>query len=755
MKKSRQTPGFILILILLLQVFGCTDNQNGNGKIPSSQPETEHLEENASIPVYGRSDNIILDADIDFQALGIEYFDDAVSLFQDEELNDKVYCDYKWNKEQHSLSLLPPERPVLNISTNFASKSLQKKYEHSDYYFFDKGTSKDWGNLGTMYLAKWIDLKSGEKLKQPEITQIQVKGELDTPENFQFTVSEHGNAMLSWNAVENAETYLIVRAVYRTDELRGFFENCDVFAETTDTNWQSDADNNHMNTEFRTSGLKLYENSQYYYGVIAIGTEGTSMISSVISEDEMTKRLPYCKLENGNKGESSSVRYASRIELLSRYQWIELCDENMAQRLVSYQTDQTEITSITLVGKEPKDMLRIPYIIDGTEFDGSFYVENFNPDTYLDDLEVLQKKQDILKSKMTGMLTDVKITVKPDAAKKDTTDNGKNKPQISENTAETAIMVPTATTELSEYLATSLLHGEENILISGMSENLDEDTFMDAFYEAYFQNPLIPAIKEVSVSESLDELSVIYEEDKKVREEKQQKVIEQVNFVAGELLEDKMSDSNKVLAINSYLCDNISYDEKAAEQSLTKTSTFTDSATVYGALVSHMGVCTAYAGTFQLLAKAMGLESIVVTGTLNGSQKHMWNKVKIDGKWYVVDVTSNDGQDMKNVILNVSDDVAGLLLTEDDRYLCDENTGKYAADSDANEYFHLTNQYYEKDEIAKALIKELTYNQKTILRTDATLNNAEFQTIAKEVMDGLENAKLQGYFQLGAIYLER
>lgn len=755
MKKSRHTPGFILILILLLQVFGCTDNQSGNGKIPSSQPETEHLEENTNIPIYGRSDNIILDADIDFQALGIEYFDDAVSLFQDEELNDKVYCDYKWDKEQHSLSLLPPERPVLNISTNFASKSLQKKYEHSDYYFFDKGESKDWGNLGIMYLAKWIDLKTGEKLKQPEITKIQIKGELDTPENFQFTVSEHGNAMFSWNAVENAETYLIVRAVYRTDELRGFFENCDVFAETTDTNWQSHADNNHMNTEFRTSGLKLYENSQYYYGVIAIGTEGTSMISSVILEDEMTKRLPYCKLENGNNGESSSVRYASRIELLSRYQWIELCDESMAQRLISYQTDQAEITNITLLGRKPKDALRIPYTIEGTDFDGSFYVENFNPDTYPEDLKILQERQNILKSKMTGMLTDVKITVKPNAAKKDTTDNEKNKPQISDNTAETVIMTPTATTELSECLATSLLQGEENILISGMSENLDEDTFMDAFYEAYFQNPLIPAIKEVSVSESLDELSVIYEEDKKVRKEKQQKVIEQVNFVAGELLEEDMSDTDKVLAINSYLCDSISYDDKAAEQSLTKTGTFTDSATVYGALVSHKGVCTAYAGTFQLLAKAMGLESIVVTGTLSGSQNHMWNKVKIDGNWYVVDVTSNDGLDMKNVILNVSDDVAGLLITEDERYLCDENTGNYAADSDANEYFHLTNQYYEKDEIAKALIKELTYNSKATLRTDATINNAEFQTIVQEVMGSLENAKLQGYFQLGVIYLER
>lgn len=748
MKKNRQALGFMFILMLILQAAGCTDTTKQDS---SQQGNTQ---ENTA-PVYGRSDNIVLDTDIDFQALGVEYFDDAVSLFQDQKLNDKIYCKYNWNKEKHTISLLPPERPVLNVCTGFASKSLQKKYDHSDYNFFDKGENRDWGNLGTMYLAKWIDLKTGKKLQQPEITKIQIAGELDTPKNFQFSVSGQGNAVLSWSAVKDAEIYLIVRAVYRTDELHGFFENCQIFAETADTSWQPESKNGQMNDAFARTDFKIYDNSRNYYGVIAICKKGTSMISSVISETEITKLMPYRMLENGNKGENSPVRYAESIGLLSRYQWIELCDHTMAQRLINYQTDKAEITAITLVEKESADMLRVPYTIAGTNFEGSFYVKNFNADTYPEDLKLLQQRQNILKSKMTGMISDVKITVKPDAAKKDTAESENDKQLTSENTSENSLITPTATTELSRYLATCLLQGKENISLYGISEHPDENTFMDAFYEAYFQNPLIPAIKEISISESLKEMSVIYEEEKKIAKEKQKEAAEQINFIAEELLEEKMTDTDKVLAINSYLCNNIKYDSQAAEASLADTDTYSDSASVYGALVNHKGICTAYAGTFQLLAKAMGLESIVVTGTLNGNQNHTWNKVKIDGKWYVVDVTGNDGQEIPNILLNISDDTAGLRLKEDNLYLCDEKIQDYAAKSDKKEYYRLTDKYYKKDKIAKALIKELVYNRKAILRTDESLNNDEFQTIVKQVMDGMDQTQLQGYYDLGIIYLER
>lgn len=42
-----------------------------------------------------------------------------------------------------------------------------------------------------------------------------------------------------------------------------------------------------------------------------------------------------------------------------------------------------------------------------------------------------------------------------------------------------------------------------------------------------------------------------------------------------------------------------------------------------------------------------------------------------------------------------------------------------------------------------------------MLRTDESLNNEELQAIVKQVMDGLDQTKIRGYFELGVIYLER
>lgn len=208
MIRIKQGLAYLFIIVLMLQSVSCGKNQKEDENIISNQQETDQqtgVDEKTGdkeqiddgIPVYGRSDNIVLDADIDFEALGVEYFDDAVELYQDEDFNNKIYCKYNWDKEQHKLSLLPPVYPILNVSTVFASKSLQREYEHSDYNFFDKGDNKDWGNLGTMYLVKWMDLQTGEKLEQPEVMEVHIKGELDTPKNFQFGVSEYGNGILS------------------------------------------------------------------------------------------------------------------------------------------------------------------------------------------------------------------------------------------------------------------------------------------------------------------------------------------------------------------------------------------------------------------------------------------------------------------------------------------------------------------------------------------------------------------------------
>ncbi|MBQ9984335.1 MAG: transglutaminase domain-containing protein [Lachnospiraceae bacterium] len=752
MRKWQKRIGCLLIAVIVLQLISCSHEKEQETTTEGmKQSQTEESNEN----VYGRSESIVLDTGMDFKALQIEYFDDAVELYQDMDLQHKIYCQYDWDKEEKTLTLTPPTYPILNVSTVFASAELLREVEHSDYYLFDKDENQDWGNLGTMYLVCWRDLQTGEQLDAPEITELTIKGELNTPKNFHFEVSEYGNGTLSWEPVEGARKYLIVQAVHMLDEeLSGLYESCDIVAETTETTWQAKTVDEYMNQELNMVHFNEPDR-EYYIGVIAVCEEGTSMVSTLISKKEMASRLPYAKSEIGEE-EYSFARFAESIEVTPRYQWIQLCDGTMVQRLIVYDVEKAELVNITDWEDGPKEMISLPYTIEGTDFWGTVYIKEFDKASYQKELKTLEERQNILKSKMQGMLKEVEVTVQSEAASDEDCTNEGNHSEQNDSTSlndfgDNLLTEPVATNDISRYLAECLLKGQETITIPEEFGTIRKETFEDSFYEAYYQNPLIPSVKEVTFSKSGKTATIIYEEEQTVRVQKQHETIRKVKFVADEIVEDGMSDVDKVLAINAYLCDNVAYDE-AVEDSL---GDYSDSFTPYGALVNKKGVCLAYAGAFQLLAKSMGVESIVVTGTLNGSEKHAWNKVKIGNDWVVVDVTSNDNDEMENILLNVSDEVAGYMLKEDASYLCKESLENFAAKSKEYEYYHLVGKYYEKEEIADVFIKELSLGSKVVLRTDVTLTNGEFQSIVREVMDGMGQQQLQGYYRLGVISLER
>ena len=128
---------------------------------------------------------------------------------------------------------------------------------------------------------------------------------------------------------------------------------------------------------------------------------------------------------------------------------------------------------------------------------------------------------------------------------------------------------------------------------------------------------------------------------------------EKVEEIVGGIISDGMTDSEKCHAINSYLCDNSYYDndalENAEKYSFTQVDeSFYDSFTAYGILIDGVGVCASYSAAFKLLADAAGLDSIVVTGYLDGSVPHAWNKVKLEENWYIVDSTNNDNEMIQN-----------------------------------------------------------------------------------------------------------
>jgi len=59
--------------------------------------------------------------------------------------------------------------------------------------------------------------------------------------------------------------------------------------------------------------------------------------------------------------------------------------------------------------------------------------------------------------------------------------------------------------------------------------------------------------------------------------------------------------------------------------------------TAYGCLVRKTATCAGYTAAFTLIMEKLGIPE---KGVYN--QTHCWNRVKIDKKWYVVDVTWND-----------------------------------------------------------------------------------------------------------------
>lgn len=98
---------------------------------------------------------------------------------------------------------------------------------------------------------------------------------------------------------------------------------------------------------------------------------------------------------------------------------------------------------------------------------------------------------------------------------------------------------------------------------------------------------------------------------------------------------------DKVLDINNYLVDLITYDPNVGTES---ESVFTHDA--YGALAdtNHYAVCDGYSKAFLLLCEKEGIESVVVLGSsVPNMVGHAWNYVKMDnGQWYAIDVTWND-----------------------------------------------------------------------------------------------------------------
>jgi transglutaminase/protease-like cytokinesis protein 3 len=119
-----------------------------------------------------------------------------------------------------------------------------------------------------------------------------------------------------------------------------------------------------------------------------------------------------------------------------------------------------------------------------------------------------------------------------------------------------------------------------------------------------------------------------------------------VTELANFLKQYAKTDAEKARIIYAWIAQNIAYDAQAFQK---RQNSYYSPKEV---LQHRRAVCAGYANLYQALGKAMGLEVVIVEGFAKGVDvdespsdrpNHAWNAVKIDGSWYLVDVTWGAG----------------------------------------------------------------------------------------------------------------
>lgn len=247
------------------------------------------------------------------------------------------------------------------------------------------------------------------------------------------------------------------------------------------------------------------------------------------------------------------------------------------------------------------------------------------------------------------------------------------------NRLEPEVTVKISGFDKNAYDLSKLNFSEANIKPSGEIYNGVATVKYTFEYKDNFK--ILTAVKNPSV------LSKLSDRDKATIEFLKQEV--------GRITNDNMTDFEKELAVHDYIVGNYSY----AKDNDTQNDEYYN---INDFIINKVGYCEAYAYTFAVMAELSGVEAAVMVGKSNNTS-HAWNAVKLDGEYYYVDVTFDDGAENDNIILHTYFNLNDSEMADTHSWTKEENNGVTAMGTKYN-YFRYKNILFEDMESLQSYI---------------------------------------------------
>lgn len=760
---------FLLVAMLLA---ACTEGGEPEVVQPSKSPtETQQVPKESIVNTGGRT---VLDLKKKYGSDKDKAYMPMYNVPQDKVFQFKfnsevptdaitVHTDIKAEEKSRILAFTWPldfgeNKNTIEVKPNSAVLSTS---EHLNGY-------NGWGNAPIYYIRINYDMDatSPTPLEKPIIIPFTIKSEVEVP-TLKYTISHDGRFKLTWNKIEGATEYKIYqrsKIVLRettnlpvTGAEEGYIGPSPLL-ETSLT--ETEFDDFLLNgsgglvsvEDDRVSVQNQGVNGEYYITAVKDGKE--SILSNAVSTIALSSQLPY-KLEGEN-----NILYETFDGISSLPSKIDVTfiDGSLSSRDVIYDPSNVSIANVGNTA--------IPAVIKGTALKGAVYVKNLTEE----DLQKLADAQP--KDSATGFVApenttdyipapDVPTIIEPSASE----EQGKSLEEIQKTNTEQkveegnqqAVPVPeiieevplNADTALEEFLAINMIDVQEKISLRAFPEAQNFETISDVLQEVMYQNPLVIGLKGWGYDYRTLTLTLKYEESADDIKRKQTEVLAEANKIVAEIVKPDMSAEQKYKVIYDYLNDNTKYDDAAlanaeANDFRNIDPAFNDSFTTYGIMVKKVGVCASYASVYKMLSDLTGLETIVVTGNMDGVP-HAWNKVKLANGWVHVDSTNNaTNSGIPYLLFYSSDEIAESLNFKLSKEFWTDSELSNFVSTDGSKDYYVANGLEAKSssEFGSALSGQVEAGSTHIvIRLGAKIDTSDLMEAARKALNGLPESK--------------